>query len=298
MAKIMIRGVGLIGSLFVEKALRKGTEITIVSRDPARFRKRDKVTVIDRKDVMAQVQNLATCDVVINLEGKNIAAGLWTRRLKQEILQSRIDSVAHLAEILKKAQNPQIPVIQASATGYYGDRASEILTEAAEPGTGFLADTCVAWESAALKAFKKNQLQIFRIAPVLSRTAGVFVVWRRVFRSFMGGRLGKGDQYFSWIHEHDVAELLLHYAQNFVPGIVNATAPEPVKNESLTRILAQVFSRPGRFTVPQFILEKLPGDFGKEMLLASVRAVPKRALADGFEFSFNRFEEAAQDLAI
>lgn len=297
MAAIMIRGVGLIGSLVAEKLLNRGHSVIVVSRNPARFASRTGQTVISREDVEAQRSALETCQAVINLEGKNIAAGVWTRRLKKEILQSRLDSVAHLSSILRRVDNPSLRILQASATGYYGNRGEEILTENSDPGTGFLADTCVEWETAAIKSYKKDHFAILRIAPVLSNKAGVFLVWRRIFRSFLGGRLGKGTQYVSWIHEHDMAELLIHYALNFKPAIVNATAPGPVTNAQLTEVLAASLHRPALFAVPQFVISALPGDFGKEMLLNSVRAVPKRALADGFEFRFATFEEAAADLA-
>lgn len=296
MAEIMIRGAGLIGLQVAEKLLQRGHAVTIVSRTPAKFTQRDKLTLIARDDTESQRARLENCQAVINLEGKNIASGIWTKKLKREILQSRLDSVAHLAEILRRVDNPRLRVLQASATGYYGDRGDEILTEAAEPGSGFLADTCVEWESAALKSYKKKHLAIFRIAPVLSNRAGIFLVWRRIFRSFLGGRLGSGRQYVSWIHEHDMAEMLIHYALHFEPGIVNATAPQPVTNAQLTDILAQRMHRPAVLAVPGFMLSALPGDFGKEMLLSSVRAVPKKALADGFSFRFEKFEEAVSDL--
>lgn len=297
MAAVMIRGAGLIGSLVAEKLTNRGHKVIIVSRSPARFPERPGQVVIARDDVDAQRNALESCQAVINLEGKNIAAGVWTRKLKREILQSRLDSVAHLSSILRRVDNPALRILQASATGYYGDRGEEILTEDADPGTGFLADTCVEWETAALKSYKKNHFAIFRIAPVLSNKGGVFLVWRRIFRSFLGGRLGKGTQYVSWIHEHDMAEMLVHYALDFKSGIINATAPGPVTNAQLTDILASSMHRPAIFTVPQFVLNALPGDFGKEMLLHSVRAVPKRALADGFEFRFAAFESAVSDLA-
>lgn len=296
MKPIMIRGAGLIGQLVTEKLVRRGIPVVIVSRNPKRFHGKSGFSVIDRADTAAQVAALSGAAAVINLEGKNIAAGMWTKKLKAEIISSRRESVAHLAAILTKVDNPQLHVLQASATGYYGDRGDEILTEVAEPGHGFLADTCVEWESAALKAFKKDRLAIFRIAPVLSNKAGVFSVWRRAFRSFLGGRFGKGKQYFSWIHEHDMAELLIHYAERPSPGVINAAAPEPVTNAQLTEVLARVFKRSAIFHVPEFLLRNIPGDFGREMLLASVRVVPKRALADGFSFRFDRFAAAADDL--
>lgn len=297
MQPIMLRGAGLIGSQVAEKLARKNVPVIIISRNPSRFKTREGFTVIDRADTLAQVTALEQVSAVINLEGKSIAAGIWTKKLKHEILKSRIESVSHLQSLVRKANNPNLKILQASATGYYGDRGSEIMTEAKEPGTGYLSDTCVEWESAAIKAFKADQLATFRISPVLSNEAGVFTVWRRVFRAFLGGRFGSGEQYFSWIHEHDMAELLVHYALNFKPGVVNATAPEPVKNAYLTEVLAAQFKRSAIMHVPQFILSLMPGDFGREMLLASVRAVPKKALADGFEFRFQKFDEAVADLA-
>ncbi len=297
MQPIIIRGAGLIGSLVAEKLSRKKIPVIVISRNPQRFGSRTGFTVLNRADIEAQVKAAGEAAAIINLEGKSIASGIWTKKLKKEILASRKESVAHLATVVQRAANPDLVILQASATGYYGDRKAEILTEAADPGHGFLADTCVEWESAALKAFKKEKLAIFRIAPVLSNDAGVFTVWRRFFRAFLGGRFGKGEQYFSWIHEHDMADLLVHYVERFSPGIINATAPEPVTNAHLTQVLAEKFKRHAIFHVPEFVLKSIPGDFGREMLLASVRAVPKRALADGYNFRFERFADAAEDLS-
>jgi uncharacterized protein len=296
MQTVMIRGAGTIGGLVTEKLVRRGVPVVIVSRRPSRFVPRQGVQVIDRADAEAQIAALKSTSVVINLEGKSIS-GVWTASAKREILASRTASVAHLAKSLSEAGQPPVNILQASATGYYGDRAAEILTENADPGSGFLADTCVEWESAALKSFDRERLAIFRIAPVLSNSGGVFTVWRRVFRAFLGGRVGAGAQYFSWIHEHDMSELLIHYLEHFLPGVINAAAPDPVTNANLTEILEHVFGRKAVMHMPAFFVSKIPGDFGREMLLASVRAIPKRALADGFEFKFNKFADAARDLA-
>lgn len=296
MKPVIIRGAGLIGSLTAEKLIRKNVPVIIVSRNPGRFNPKGQFTVIDRANIEAQVAAATGAAAIVNLEGKSISAGLWTKKLKKEILQSRLDSVEQLSQVVRKTDNPDLKILQASATGYYGDRGHEILTEAADPGEGFLADTCVAWETSALKAFARERLAIFRIAPVLSRKAGVFTVWRRFFRAFLGGRFGKGDQYFSWIHEHDMAELLVHYIINFLPGVINATAPEPQMNSQVTEILSEKFHRGAIFHVPEFVLSKLPGDFGREMLLASTRVVPKRALADGYNFTFEHLADAVEDL--
>lgn len=297
MKAVMLRGVGLIGTLVAEKLMAQRVPVFIVSRDPARFVPKPGVTLIDRADKAGQIAALKEAAAVVNLEGRNIASGIWTAKVKKEIQQSRVQSVALLAELAKSAKNSELRIIQASATGYYGDRGNEVLTETADPGKGFLADTCVEWENAAMRAFDREHLTLMRIAPVLSNASGVFTVWRKAFRAFLGGQLGSGAQFFSWIHEHDMARLILHYLERFSPGIVNATAPEPVTNSQLTDVLSSVFRRHAVLHVPQFLLKHLPGDFGSEMLLASVRAVPKRALADGFTFTFERFETAAADLA-
>lgn len=297
MKAVMIRGAGMIGSLVAEKLVQQGVPVVIVSRNPGRFAASSGMRIIDRADKVAQAEVLRDTSAVVNLEGKSIASGIWTPKVKKEILASRVESVKLLADVVRQARNPELRILQASATGYYGDRGQEILTEAADPGKGFLADTCVEWENAALRSFEKEQLALLRIAPVLSNTAGVFTVWRKVFRAFLGGQFGSGEQFFSWIHEHDMMRMVLHYLEKFTPGVINATAPEPVTNAQLTDELAHAFRRHAVLHVPKFLLKNLPGDFGSEMLLASVRAVPKRALADGFTFTFEKFANAASDLA-
>ncbi|MCS6971781.1 MAG: TIGR01777 family oxidoreductase [Turneriella sp.] len=292
--KVVLRGVGLIGSLVADKLRSRGDSVVIVSRQPGRFAPSQKV--ISRSDTEAQLEALSDCDAVINLEGANIAR-VWTKSYKEEIRQSRIESVTQLGALVREVQNPRLKILQASATGFYGDRGDTLLDEQSPPGGGFLAQVCVEWEKAASDHYPQGRFALFRIAPVLSRRGGIFPIWRNLFRRFLGGRLGSGRQFFSWIHEQDMAELLLFYLDHFAAGAINACAPQPITNREMTQILADTFGRPALIPVPSFVLSALPGGFGQEMLLSSVRTVPARALKDGFRFRFGDFAAAVADLA-
>jgi uncharacterized protein (TIGR01777 family) len=188
-------------------------------------------------------------------------------------------------------------ILSASAVGYYGDRGEEKLEEASPPGEGFLAEVCRDWEGALLDGpADGTRRAAFRIGMVLGPGGGAMARLLPVFRAGLGGRLGNGRQWMSWIHVEDLAELLLFALQTpSVSGVLNAVAPQPVTNREFTRTLAGVLRRPALLPAPAFALRLLLGEMSS-ILLESQRALPSTALAQGFSFRFPELRAALEDV--
>jgi uncharacterized protein (TIGR01777 family) len=232
-------------------------------------------------------------DVVIHLAGEPIAQR-WTAEAKQRIRESRVAGTRSLVETLAKLPRRPEALICASAIGYYGSRGDEILTESSAAGSGFLPEVCVAWESEA-QAAEAIGMRVVRIRTgvVLDTRGGALVRMLPPFRMGVGGRLGSGQQWMSWIHLKDLAALFQFAVESQVQGPLNGVAPSPVTNADFTRELARVLRRPAVFPVPEFALRLLFGQMA-EVLLASQRVVPEAAEAAGFRF---RFPQLAPSLA-
>ncbi len=233
-------------------------------------------------------------DAVVHLAGENIAAGRWTAARKRAILESREAGTRLLASTLAGlTQKPKV-LVSASAIGWYGDRGDEILPEEAAPGEGFLADVCRAWEDATGPAEAAGIRTVnLRIGVVISAAGGALATMLPPFRAGVGGVLGPGSQYMSWIGLDDVLGAILHaIATPSLAGPVNATAPTPATNRELTKTLGRVLGRPTVAPVPAFAARLLFGEMGDALLLASTRVVPGKLLASGYEFRHPALEEA------
>lgn len=244
---------------------------------------------IERGEIDAAV--LEGAEAVVHLGGGNIAAGRWTAARKEALWNSRIDSTALLVNALQRSTTPPKIFICASAIGIYGDRGDELLSEDSELGHGFLADLGRAWESAAAGA--PMQVVHARFGVVLGRTGGALAKMRLPFKLGLGGRLGSGQQYMSWISLED-AVAAIHWMLNAraLSGPVNVVAPHPVRNSEFTRALGRALSRPTPFPAPAFALRLALGQMADEALLASQRVEPSRLLAADFKFSLPDVESA------
>jgi uncharacterized protein len=224
-------------------------------------------------------------DAAVHLAGESIV-GRWTNEKKQRIRDSRIAGTRHLAEALAKApQRPQV-LISASAVGYYGDRGDEILSEESPSGSGFLAEVCVGWESATVPAAKTGiRTAHIRTGVVLSTEGGALSKMLMPFRLGVGGNIGSGRQWWSWIALGDLVGIMLHTLKTeTVQGPVNAVSPNPVTNAEFTKTLGSVLSRPTIFPLPAFAARLILGQMADELLLASQRVEPRRIQAAGYEF--------------
>ncbi len=236
-----------------------------------------------------------TCDAVIHLAGENVAAGRWTVARCTAIRDSRVAGTRKLVAALATLPAPPRVFVSASAIGYYGDRGEEALLESAAPGTGFLAETCVAWEreAAAAATVLGARVVIGRIGLVLSGEGGALLKMLPVIKSGLGGPLAGGRQWMSWVSATDVVAMLV--AAVFEPrwsGPVNLVSPGPVTNAAFTAELARLVHRPALLPVPRWVLQARFGRMADEALLASARVVPQVLTAGGFAYAHPQLESA------
>ncbi len=279
---------GFIGRKIIDIALRRGHEVVAFTRTPERAIPGCTM----RRFTLEAAPDLRGCEAVIHLAGEPIA-GLWTAAKKRRIAESRVLGTRRVVEAIHAcAEKPEV-FISGSAIGFYGDRGGEALTESAGPGSGFLAETVQAWEAEALRA-EGVRTVLLRTSIVLGK-GGALAAMSPAFRLGLGGPLGSGEQWMSWIHIDDLAQLALFAAENLdVRGPLNAAAPWPVRNAEFTRTLARVLRRPAFLRVPAFALRAL-GDLGRT-LLASQRVLPASATAHGFGFRFPDLQPALENV--
>lgn len=231
---------------------------------------------------------------VIHLGGANIAGHSWTPAYKQELAESRVRTTRILSQTLAGLKSkPQI-LLCASAVGYYGDRGEEWLTEGSSHGNGFLSELCVKWEEAT-EAAEKAGIRVvhLRLGVVIGPGAGALRKMLPAFRLGLGGRLGSGRQWMSWVSLEDVVAAILFLIEDRgISGPVNLVSPNPVTNAEFTRTLAHLLHRPAILPIPAFILRGIFGEMAQETMLASSRALPERLLATGFRFQQERLSEA------
>jgi uncharacterized protein (TIGR01777 family) len=230
----------------------------------------------------------------VHLSGASLAAKRWTPAYRREMTSSRVDSTRILATLLAGLRRPPRTMLVASAVGIYGDRGDELLDEASAPGKGFLAGVCEQWEAAARPAMEAGiRVVHLRFGVVLGPGRGALAQMLPVFRLGLGGRLGDGRQWMSWISLADAIEAIVFALQTpALAGPVNLTAPNPITNAVFTHALARQLRRPAIFPAPAFALRLAFGQMADEALLASARAVPKKLLASGFNFTHSEVEAA------
>ena len=232
-------------------------------------------------------------DAVVHLAGEGIADRRWTDQQKQRILDSRVDGTTLLAHAIASAENPPPVFLSGSAIGAYGDRGDEKLTEVSERGEGFLADVVHAWEAAADVGDADTRVVLFRTGIVLSGKGGALGPQLPLFKLGLGGRIGSGDQWWSWISIDDMVRALIWLLEHDLRGPVNMTAPEPVTNATFTSTLGTVLRRPTFIPVPKLALHaRLGKELTTEVLLASQRVVPASLLEHGFSFEHPDVETA------
>lgn len=239
--------------------------------------------------------SLEGADAVVNLAGEPIAQR-WNDDVKQKIRDTRVAGTRNLVQTLSTLTRRPAVLICSSAIGYYGSRGSEILTEASAPGSGFLADVCVAWEQAADAAENLGMRVVkIRTGLVLGANGGALAKMLPPFKAGMGGKLGHGDQWMSWIHLDDLAGIIQYALANSLRGPVNATAPNPATNADFTKTLGHVLSRPVIVPMPALMLKTMFGEMA-EVLLASQRVLPQAAEAAGYRFTYPELEPALRNL--
>ncbi|HXV77410.1 MAG TPA: TIGR01777 family oxidoreductase [Candidatus Polarisedimenticolaceae bacterium] len=276
---------GLIGSALCAALAAAGDRVSRLVRDDGASSRPDEIVFLPEAGRIDR-SRLRGVDAVVHLAGEGIAAGRWTAERKRRIRDSRVRGTRLLATALAGLEAGPEVLISASAIGFYGDRGDDELDEASEPGEGFLPETCVEWEGETAVAARAGvRVVLLRSGLVLSARGGALAKMLGPFRLGLGGRLGHGGQFVSWIALRDVIAILLWLlADRAISGPVNAVAPTPVRNEEFTRVLAGVIGRPAIIPAPAFVLRALLGEMGRELLLASTRVYPARLERAGYRF--------------
>lgn len=237
-------------------------------------------------------------EAVIHLAGENIAEGRWTSDKKARIRDSRVEGTAAVARSIAGMENAPSALICASAIGHYGDRADEELVEDSGPGEGFLPEVCQAWEAAADPAREAGiRVVHLRFGVVLSPKGGALAKMLTPFKMAVGGRIGSGDQYMSWLSIEDASGMILHGLNTpELSGPVNAVAPEPVTNAEFTKALGRAVHRPTIFPMPGFAAKLAFGEMAEALVLASTRVLPKRLEETGYTFRHRTIDQALGDM--
>ena len=289
--KILVAGSsGLIGTALCSRLEREGYEVVrLVRRAPAQGELR-----WDPEAGELEQEALEEIEAVVHLGGRNITAGRWTATVKAQLRQSRVQTTQLLAARLAGLAAPPRVLVCASAVGIYGHRRDEELDEESDTGEGFLAELGRAWEGASAVAAEAGiRVVQARLGIVLSRRGGALAKMLLPFRLGMGGKIGDGRQYVSWISLEDAVAALIYAVENdALRGPVNLTASQPVTNAELTRTLGRVLRRPTLLPLPAFAAKLVLGELAEEGLLASQRVRPKRLLEAGFEFAHPELEGA------
>lgn len=242
---------------------------------------------------------LQRVDTIFHLAGESIFHGRWNAEKKKRIRDSRIQGTRQLVDCIVECEQKPKTLICSSAVGYYGSQSDAILTEKTLAGKDFLAQVCVDWESEALRAEDFGvRVVLIRSGVVLANNGGALAQMLLPFRLGLGGRLGKGDQFMSWIHINDLLSIMIHAGENTtLRGAINGVAPNPVTNSAFTRTLAGVLHRPAILPAPDFVLKLVLGEFAN-VLLGSQRAVPQVLQQAGFDFAFPSLKDALSDLLV
>lgn len=300
MRLLLTGGTGFIGSALRESLTHAGYEVLILTRQASRENQpglRTRYSYWNPPHRGAWEKELEGVEGVINLAGEPIVGKRWTQGQKQKILESRVGTTQALVEAIRHAKRKPSFLLTASAIGYYGPHGSEELTEGSPPGKDFLSQVCQAWEAQASRVEELGlRLVRLRIGLVLEKGGGAISKMLPPFQWGLGGPLGTGRQWMSWIHRKDLVGLI-HFAfkKKEVRGPLNATAPHPVLMKEFAQTLGAVLHRPAFFPVPGFVLKTLLGEMA-EIVLTGQRVLPKRALELGYSFQFPRLEAALEGI--
>ena len=291
--KIFITGgTGLVGSHLIPRLLQEDHTVTVLSRN---IEKAQAIlgNNLEFCDSLERLTSLDEYDAVINLAGEPIAGKRWTELQKQRLCQSRWQITKKLTQLIKSGENPPQIFISGSAIGYYGNKEDVIITEDTEPHEEFTNKLCKAWEAFAMEAeSSKRRVCLLRTGIVLSSKGGMLAKILPIFKLGLGGTMGSGKQYISWIHIEDMVGIInFLLTAPHVKGAVNMTSPSPVTNKEFSKTLAKVLKRPCIFNVPSVIISLFMGE-ASTLLLDGQRAIPKKLELNKYQFRYKDIQSA------
>jgi hypothetical protein len=298
--KVAITGAtGFVGSRLVEQLQARGDQPLILTRNRDAALKAFpnlEVVAYNPTESGSWQEAISGCDAVVHLAGEPIAESRWTPKQKQEILNSRQLSTQKIVEAIVKANPKPAVLVNASAIGYYGTSETATFEETSASGNDFLAEVCQKWETEAKKVKDVGvRLVILRLGIVLG-DGGALAKMLPPFKLFAGGPLGTGKQWFSWIHRDDLVNLIIEaLMRSDVEGVLNATAPNPVRMSELCQTLGDVLNRPSWLPVPGFALEALLGE-GAQLVLEGQQVLPKRTTSYGFNYQYPTLKQALEEI--
>ena len=293
---------GFIGSALCRDLANSGYDIAVLTRnrEKARAQFGDQAIVAEWDGSTSQgwLELVSRSVAIINLAGENIGSGRWTRKKKQRIVQSRLNAGKAVVEAVQRASVKPKTIIQASAIGYYGPREEENLDESSPVGKGFLAGMVRQWELSTQKAEELGvRRAVIRSGMVLGKDGGVLPKFLKSFSFFVGGPLGSGKQWFSWVHWKDeIAAIRFLLEREDLHGIFNLVAPQPVTMKEFSRTLGRVMKRPSWFPVAAFLLRLLFGEMARETLLTGQRVLAVALLKAGYRFQYPEVESALREI--
>lgn len=289
-------GTGFIGTALTKRWLGEGHQVTILTRNRLRAQShfQGEVTAIEDLNELASE---STPDVIVNLAGKNLGSGRWNEELKREFVTSRVETTERVVDYIGKAPTKPRVLISGSAVGYYGARGDKELDESASPGNEFQSELCQAWENKAREAETHGiRVCLSRTGVVLGAGGGALSGLLPMFRWGLGGSVGSGNQWMSWVHMEDVIGVFEHLiVTDSVSGSFNVTAPQPVTNRQFAHTLGAVLKRPTLMRVPDWVLRFMVGEMS-HLYLTGQRVVPHRLLESGYRFRFPKLKPALEDI--
>jgi uncharacterized protein (TIGR01777 family) len=290
-------GTGFIGDELRTLLLKEGHNLVIITRSPEKYEGESakNLRFISWDDDLAA--EMGDLDAVINLAGENLFGQRWTDEVKQRIMDSRVQTTKKLVDAIREANKKPEVFVSASASGIYGNRGDEVLDESAEIADDFLAEVCMAWEAESQKATDLGVRVVNpRIGIVLEKGGGALEKMIPPFQFLVGGPIGSGNQYMSWVHRTDLCKALIFpLVNNELNGAYNVCSPNPATMNEFADTLGDVMNRPSLFRVPRFALDIILGEAAKPVT-DSIRMQPKKLQVTGFEFHYEELEEALAEI--
>ncbi len=293
--KVIITGAtGFIGKELLKAIADKKYDVIIITRNVNRAKQifPENYILCDWLNTNELLNYMQDKYAIINLAGDNISKGRWNKKKKMQILRSRVDTGFKLVNLIKQAKEKPVSFIQASAIGFYGNRGDEIITEETMRGEGFLADVVEKWENSTKELIGMNvKYCVIRSAVVLGMQGGMLPKIINPFKYYMGGVLGDGNQWFSWIHIEDEINAIMFLMGHGCEGVYNLSSPNPIRMTQLCEVIAKVMNKPCWFKIPAFVLKIIFGEMANELLLTSQRVMPEKLINKGFKFLYKSIED-------